>query len=239
MPRFLQTRRGRKPAIQPEPVWRRARRPIKKDKLFFFADYRRLPPRFPSDPIRHPAHHGHGPGRFQRALKRPSPIPFDGTQLSQRHHSAIRLYSAGQRCTLPRFRLRISPEIPITSNRSPADTVSNDKGDFRGDYYLSRAFDILRPLQPGRPSDLQPRQHSQSGQHQQQQRQRLRPQQAGRARATWTVNPTSVFEARLGRRLHRCRQNSAHAGLGHPAILYPQPATSTPALAGGLFCVGS
>ena len=73
--------------------------PIMKDKLFFFADYegfRRVshPVQFATLPT--PAMDN---GDFS-AYGVPIENPITGTSLFERHHSAIRLYSAGQRRAL-------------------------------------------------------------------------------------------------------------------------------------------
>ena len=122
--------------------------PIMKDKLFFFADYEGF------RRVSHPLQFATLPTaamdqrRFQR-LRRADRESVHRHSLSERHHSAIRLYAAGERVlsALP------APNLPGNSNNyesSPADTMSNDKGDFRGDYYLNSQLDRSSPATASR-----------------------------------------------------------------------------------------
>ena len=192
--------------------------PIKKDKLFFFADYEGF------RRVSHPVQFATLPttamdnGDFS-AFGVPIENPVTGTIypngiIPQSAFTPL----AAVLSALP------APNLPGNSNNyesSPADTVSNNKGDFRADYFAQLAPDVLRPLQPGGDEYFQSGQHSESGQHQQQQRQRVRPEQAGRGRRHVDDQPDFGSGSAPGRRLHDCRQDPSHAGLEHAAVQYP------------------
>ncbi len=208
--------------------------PVKKDKLFFFADYegfRRVyhPLQFATVPTPAMAR-----GDFS-AYGAPIANPLTGAVFSNGiiPQSQFSPVAAAALAALP------APNLPGLSNNyssSPADTISNDKGDFRGDYYLNSKVTLFarysqfdtRIFNP--PNIPGPAGGNANGNVYVKTKQ-------GVAGATWTISPTSILEARLG--VDYTLGGKTPSTLGAPAAQFTIPNEPTdPSLAGGLFSVG-
>ncbi|MDE3198387.1 MAG: TonB-dependent receptor, partial [Acidobacteriota bacterium] len=132
-----------------------------------------------------------------------------------------------------------APNLPGLTNNyesSPSDTIYNDKGDFRYDYFISpkvsafarySQFDT-RIFSP--PSIPGPAGGNSNGNAYVQTKQAV-------AGVTWAIDATSILEARLG--IDYTRGGKTPATLGAPTTGFSIPNQPTdPSLAGGLFSVG-
>jgi hypothetical protein len=202
--------------------------PIMKDKMFFFADYegfRRVyhTPLFASLPTA-----AEDRGIFTTAVENPitrvvypagTPIPM--TPLAQ---AVV--------ASLP------APNLPGTSNNyetAPADTTNNDKGDFRYDYFINQKVTAFARYSQGDTSIFSPA--------------NIPGPDGGNANGnvyvnskqgvlgtTWTINSTSVLEARLG--VDYMQGGKTPATLGQSTSGFTVPNLPTGAsLAGGLFSI--
>ena len=108
-----------------------------------------------------------------------------------------------------------APNLPgITNNyeSAPADTIYNDKGDFRYDYFVGPRLTLFarysqfdtRIFSP--PSIPGPAGGNANGNV-------FVKTKQGVVGGTWTISPTSILEARLGNRLHAWRQDAIYAGI--------------------------
>ena len=209
--------------------------PIIKDKLFFFADYEGF------RRVSHPIQFATLPttamdnGDFS-AYNVPIANPINGTTYSNGiiPASAFTPLATAVLSALP------APNLPGNSNNyesAPADTTTNNKGDFRTDYYLNSKLtffgrysqaetDIFSP-------DSIPNPVSTSNNNG---NVRVLNKQAV-AGATWTINPTSILEFRLGIDYSIAGKTPPTLGLNTPQFNIPGEPTD-PSLAGGLFSVG-
>ena len=208
--------------------------PIVKDKMFFFADYegfRRVshPLQFASVPTA-----AMDAGDFS-AYGVPIANPLTGAVAPNGviPPSQFSPIASAVLSSLP------APNIPGLTNNyasSPSDTIYNDKGDFRYDYFISpkvsafarySQFDT-RIFSP--PSIPGPAGGNANGNVYVQTKQAV-------AGATWVINGSSVLEFRLG--IDYTRGGKKPATLGAPTTGFSIPNEPTdPSLAGGLFSVG-
>jgi hypothetical protein len=209
--------------------------PIKKDKLFFFADYegfRRVshPIQFATLPTA--AMDSGDFSAFGVAIANPITGVTYGNGVIPK--SAFTPLASAVLAALP------TPNLPGNSNNyqsSPADTVSNDKGDFRADYFLSQRLTFFarysqadtRIFNP----DSIPNPVSTSNNNG---NVGVRNKQAV-AGATWSINPTSVLEVRLGVDYTIAGKTPPTLGLNTPEFTIPNQPTDE-SLSGGLFSVG-
>lgn len=208
--------------------------PIRKDKMFFFADYegfRRVshPLQFATVPLADMAQ-----GNFS-AYGVPIANPLTGAVapngvIPQSQYSPI---ASAVLAALP------APNLPGFSNNfesAPSDTITNDKGDFRYDYFISprvtafarySQFDTSIFSPPNIPG---PDGGNANGNVYVQTKQ-------GVAGATWVINSSSVLEARLG--IDYTRGGKTPSTLGAPSAGFTIPNEPTDqSLAGGLLSVG-
>lgn len=207
--------------------------PIRKDKMFVFADYegfRRVyhPLQFATVPTT-----AMDQGDFSAygiALTNPlTGATSPGGVIPPSQFSSLAKTVLG---LLP------APNLPGLSNNyesSPADTTYSDKGDFRYDYYISPKLSAF-----ARYSQLDTRIFSPSsipglaggnanGNVYVQSKQ-------GVAGVTWTISPTSILEARLGIDYMRAGKTPPTFGQSTSGLTIPnQP--NDPSLAGGLLTV--
>jgi hypothetical protein len=210
--------------------------PIRKDKMFFFADYegfRRVyhPIQFASVPTT-----AMDQGDFSATgLAVTNPLTgatFANGIIPQSQFSPI---AGAVLSALP------APNLPgagLTNNfeSSPADTIYNDKGDFRYDYYVNSKVSLFarysqfdtRIFSP--PAIPGPAGGNANGNVYVKTKQ-------GVLGSVWTISPTSILEARLGVDYTIGGKAPSTLGLSTPQFNIPgEPAD--PSLAGGLFSVG-
>jgi hypothetical protein len=208
--------------------------PIKKDRTFFFADYegfRRVyhPLQFATVPTTAMAQ-----GDFS-AYGLPISNPLTGASIAngvipQSQYSPI---ASAVLAALP------APNLPGLSNNyesAPADSIYNDKGDIRLDHYIGSNLALFtrysqfdtRIFSP--PNIPGPDGGNANGNVYVKTKQ-------GVAGATWTINPSTILEARLG--IDYTRGGKTPATLGSPTTGFTIPNEPTdPSLAGGLLSVG-
>src|SRR5579884_957796 len=209
--------------------------PIKRDKMFFFADYegfRRVshPIQFATLPTTAMAN-----GDFS-SFNVPIANPITGTSYPNGiiPKSAFTPLASAVLAALP------APNLPGNSNNyesAPADTFYNDKGDFRFDYFLSQKLTLFarysqsdtRIFNP----DSIPNPVSTSNNNG---NVYVKNKQAV-AGVTWAINPTSVLEVRAGVDYTVAGKTPPTLGLNTPQFYIPNQPTD-PSLAGGLFSVG-
>jgi hypothetical protein len=202
--------------------------PILKDKMFFFADYegfRRVyhTPLFASVPTLAEAS-----GVFTTAVENPltrvvypagTPVPIN--PLAQ---AVI--------ANLP------APNLPGTSNNyetAPADTTNSDKGDFRYDYFLNQKVSLFARYSQDDISIFSPANipgadggNSNGNVH-------INTKQAV-VGSTWTINSSSVLEARVGVDYTQGGKNPSTLGQTNAAFTVPNLPTDA-SLTGGLFSI--
>jgi hypothetical protein len=208
--------------------------PVLKQKMFFFADYegfRRVyhPLQFATVPTA--TMDGGDLSSFNVPIENPlTGAVYANGKIPQTDFSALSLAVLQ---TLP------APNLPGSSNNlatSPADIISNDKGDFRYDAFLSSKVSLFsrysqfdtRIFSP--PSISGPAGGNANGNV------HIRTKQAV-VGTIWTVNPTSVLEVRLGVDYTEGGKTPSTLGQSVPGFVIPgEPTDAT--LAGGLFSVG-
>jgi len=208
--------------------------PIRKDKMFFFADYEGF------RRVYHPLQFATVPtpdmlrGDFS-AYGLPIANPLNGASfpngiIPQSQYSPI---AGAVLAALP------TPNLPGLSNNyssAPADSIYNDKGDFRFDQYVNSKvtffarysqFDTRIFSPPNIPG---PAGGNANGNVYVKTKQ-------GVAGATWTFNSTSILEARLGIDYTRGGKTPSTLGTSTQGFSIPGEPTD-PSLAGGLLSVG-
>jgi len=207
--------------------------PILKQKMFFFADYegfRRVyhPLQFASLPTA-----AMDSGDFS-AFGVPIMNPLTGTIYANGIIPASD-FSALASAVLPTLP---TPNLPGSANNfasSPADTISNEKGDFRYDAFLSSRLNLFsrysqfdtRIFSP--PNISGPAGGNANGSV------TVRTKQAV-VGTVWTISPSSVLEARLGVDYTEAGKNPSTLGQSNPGFVIPN-LPNDPSLAGGLFSV--
>jgi Carboxypeptidase regulatory-like domain/TonB dependent receptor/TonB-dependent Receptor Plug Domain len=208
--------------------------PVKKDKSFFFADYegfRRVyhPLQFATVPT--PAMDQGDFSAYGLPIENPlTGATFNSGVIPQSQYSPI---AGAVLAALP------TPNLPGLSNNyesAPADSIYNDKGDFRFDHYLSSNFTLFarysqfdtRIFSP--PNIPGPDGGNANGNVYVKTKQ-------GVAGATWTISPSSILEARLGIDYTRGGKTPSTLGSSTTGFTIPNEPTD-PSLAGGLFSVG-
>ena len=202
--------------------------PIVKDKMFFFVDYegfRRVyhTPLFASLPTVAEKN-----GIFTTAVQNPltqavyaagTPVPIN--PLAQAVIAA-----------LP------NPNLPGTSNNfetAPADTTNYDKGDARYDYFISQKVSLFGRYSQGNTSVFSPANIPGADGGNSNGNVYIQTKQ-GVVGTTWTINSSSVLEARLG--VDYTRGGKTPVTLGQPTTGFTVPNLPTDSsLAGGLFSV--
>ncbi len=207
--------------------------PILKDKMFFFAAYEGF------RRVSHPLQFATVPttamdqGNFS-AYGLPITNPLNGTTyangiIPQPQYSPI---ANAVLSALP------APNLPGLSNNyesAPADTIYNDKGDFRYDAFVSQKlsffarysqFDTRIFSPPNIPGPAGGNANGNVG---------VKTKQAV-AGTVWTISPTTILEARLGIDYTMGGKNPSTLGLSTPGFVIPGEPTGS--LAGGLFSVG-
>jgi hypothetical protein len=202
--------------------------PIMKDKMFFFVDYegfRRVyhTPLFASLPTA-----AEDKGIFSSAVENPI------TKVIYPAGTAIPISPLAQAvlASLP------TPNLPGVSNNfetAPADTTNYDKGDFRYDYFINQKVSLFARYSQGNigifspPNIPGPDGGNSNGNVY------IRNKQ-GVLGGTWTINATSVLEARVGMDYTQGGKNPPT--LGQPTTGFTVPNLPTdPSLAGGLFTI--
>ena len=208
--------------------------PIRKDKMFFFADYegfRRISHPLQIASVPTPAMDQGDFSAFNLPISNPlTGATFQNGVIPQSQFNPI---AGPVLASLP------APNLPgITNNyeSAPADTIYNDKGDIRLDYYVNSKLSLFarysqfdtRIFSP--PSIPGPAGGNANGNVYVKTKQ-------GALGATLTLSPTAILEARLGMDYTLGGKTPSTLGLSTPQFNIPgEPAD--PSLAGGLFSVG-
>ena len=208
--------------------------PVKKDKMFFFGDYegfRRVyhAVLFATVPTAAEAQ-GNFTG-YSVSLKNPltnQVIPNNIIPAAMFTPLATNVLAA-----LP------APNLPGNSNNlesAPADTTQSDKGDFRYDYFVNQKLSLFARYSQGNENVFNPPAipgidggNSNGNVY-------IFNKQAVLG-ATWTVNPNSVLEARLGISYTRAGKTPTTLGASTDGLTIPNEPSGA-SLAGGLFSVG-
>ena len=208
--------------------------PVLKNKLFFFADYEGF------RRVSHPLQFATLPTKAMdsgdlSAFGLPIVNPLTGAIAPNGVIPASQFgpIAAAGLAALP------APNLPGLSNNyesSPSDTITNDKGDFRSDYYVnSKVTAFVRYSQFNTsifspPSIPGPSGGNANGNVYVQTKQAV-------AGATWTISPTSILEFRLG--IDYTRGGKNPATLGGPTAGFTIPGEPIdPSLGGGLITSG-
>ena len=203
--------------------------PIVKDKMFFFADYegfRRVyhSPLFASLPTA-----AEKTGIFSTAVQNPitrtvypagTPVPIN--PLAQ---AVI--------ADLP------NPNLSGASNNyesAPADTTKYDKGDVRYDYFINQKVSLFARYSQGNIGIFSPANVPGAAGGNSNGDVYIRNKQ-GVLGSTWTINATSVLEARVGIDYTEGGKNPSTLGQSTAGFTIPNLPTD-PSLAGGLFSIG-
>jgi hypothetical protein len=209
--------------------------PIKKEKMFFFADYegfRRVyhPLQFATLPTTNMVQ-----GNFSAyniTIQNPvTKVVYPGGVIPQ---SAFTPLAAAVLADLP------APNLQGNSNNyasSPADTIYNDKGDFRFDYFLSQKWTFFARYSQSDTRIFSPDSIPNPVSTSNNNGNVYAKNKQGVVGATWTINPTSVLEVRVGADYTIAGKTPPSLGLSTPNYVIPGQPTDA-SLAGGLFTVG-
>ncbi|HZS54816.1 MAG TPA: TonB-dependent receptor, partial [Bryobacteraceae bacterium] len=132
-----------------------------------------------------------------------------------------------------------APNLPGNSNNfqsAPADTTQYDKGDFRYDYFISEKLSLFARYSQSDTSIFNPSPIPGIAGGNSNGNVYIFNKQAVSG-ATWTINPTSILEARLGISYTRAGKTPTTLGASTTGLTIPNEPTD-PSLAGGLFTVG-
>jgi hypothetical protein len=133
-----------------------------------------------------------------------------------------------------------APNLPGNSNNfqsSPADTISNDKGDIRFDYFLGRSLTLFARYSQSDTRIFSPDSIPNPVSTANNNGNVYAKNKQAALGVTWTISPTSVLEFRAGVAYTVAGKTPPSLGLSTPDFYIPnQPADA--ALAGGLFTVG-
>ncbi len=208
--------------------------PIIKDKMFFFADYegfRRVFHQVLFATLPTQAQAGGDFSAYNVSLRNPlngQPVPGNRIPASQ-----ITPFASMVLGSLP------LPNLPGNSNNflsNPADTTDGNKGDVRYDYFINQRVSLFARYSQSDTNIFNPPAipglvgGNSNGNV-------FINNKQGVLGATWTVNATSVLEARLGIDYTQGGKTPVTLGASTEGLLLPnQPAG--PSLAGGLLSVG-
>jgi hypothetical protein len=133
-----------------------------------------------------------------------------------------------------------APNLPGNSNNyqsAPADTVTNDKGDFRADYFMSEKLSFFARYSQADTRIFSPDSIPNPVSTSNNNGNVYVRNKSGVLGGTWTVTPTSVLEVRLGITYTVAGKTPPTLGLNTPQFVIPGQPTDA-SLAGGLFSVG-
>jgi len=210
--------------------------PIVKDKMFFFGDYEG------TRRVTHPVQFATLPTLAERngdfsaisgvSLKNPlTGVPeSNSTQVAP---SQITPFARTVLSALP------APNLPGTSNNfasSPADTTNVDKGDFRFDYFVNQKLSLFARYSQSETNIFSPPSvpgiagGNSNGNV-------IALSKAGVLGATYTINASTIIEARLAANYTIAGKSPSTLGAPTAGLTLPNQPTD-PSLAGGLLSIG-
>ncbi|HEX4748538.1 MAG TPA: TonB-dependent receptor [Bryobacteraceae bacterium] len=208
--------------------------PIKKDKMFFFGDYegfRRVYHAVLFATVPTVAEDQGNFSAYSVSLK--NPLTGQAIAGNVIPSSMFTPLATTVLAALP------APNLSGNSNNlesAPADTTQYDKGDFRYDYFISQKLSLFSRYSQSdvnifNPSPIPgPDGGNSNGNVYIDNKQAV-------LGSTWTINPNSVLEARLGISYTRAGKTPTTLGASTAGLTIPNEPTD-PSLAGGLFTVG-